>query len=87
MNIKTSAELDYKAVTVTFNDNKPFNELDNVRMVKELLGTGASRAHAFSKLRGLDNVEEELARQEEEMDPYFDLLREDRHVEENTKRV
>jgi SPP1 family phage portal protein len=87
LNIKTSADLDYKAVTVTFNDNKPFNELDNVRMVKELLGTGASRTHAFSKLRGLDNVEEELARQEEELDPYSDLLREDRYVEENTKRV
>ena len=87
MKIKTSAELDYKAVTVTFNDNRPYNELDNVRMVKELLQTGASRSHAFSRLKGLDDVEKELQRQEDEMDPFADALRGDENVQEDPERV
>ncbi len=78
LNLKTVSDeekgADYKVIEIHFNDNKPFNELDNVRMVKELLSTGASKSHAFSKLRGLENVQAELDRQAEEASAYSDIF-------------
>ena len=80
LNLKTVSDeekgADYKVIEIHFNDNKPFNELDNVRMVKELLSTGASKSHAFSRLRGLENVQAELDRQAEEASAYSDIFKE-----------
>ena len=78
LNLKTVSDeekgADYKVIEIHFNDKKPFSELDNVRMVKELLSTGASKSHAFSKLRGLENVQAELDRQAEEASAYSDIF-------------
>ena len=72
MRLKAQAGGDYKDIQINFNKNTPYNELDNALLVKTLLDTGASRQLAFSKLRDLDDIGEELRLQDEELDPYAD---------------
>lgn len=67
-----NTEYDYRSITITFGDNKPYNELDEIRMVNESLNAGLSKQYAYSKLRDLDDIQEELERQSQEvtMDPH-----------------
>ena len=92
MNIKKSSDFDYRDIAISFNDNKPFNELDNANMVKTLMDF-TSKQFALSKLRDIDDVAEEIKRQEEEQDAYADLfLREvgaddEEDVQADSKRI
>lgn len=70
LNIKGSSDFDYRDITITFNDNKPYNELDNINTVKTALDAGLSKTYAYSKLRDIDDVQEEIERQEQEKDAY-----------------
>ena len=81
MKLKAQAGGDYKDIQINFNKNTPYNELDNALLVKTLLDTGASRQLAFSKLRDLDDIGEELRLQDEELDPYADYQDEKEHQE------
>lgn len=73
LGLKGKHEENYKEISINFQDNRPYNELDNVTMVQGLLNTGASKTLAFSKLKGIDNVEAELERQMEEQSAYADI--------------
>lgn len=66
LGILKSGEFDYRDITVVFNDNKPYNELDNIRMYKEGVDAGLSKDYMLGKLRDIDDVAEEKLRQEEE---------------------
>lgn len=70
LNIKGSSDFDYRDITISFNDNKPYNELDNINTVKTALDAGLSKTYAYSKLRDIDDVQEEIERQEQEKDAY-----------------
>lgn len=70
--IKTAKDFDYRDISIVFNDNKPYNELDNIATVKAALDAGLSKTYAFGKLRDIDDVAEELERQEQEKDAYAD---------------
>lgn len=70
--IKTAKDFDYRDISIVFNDNKPFNELDNIATVKAALDAGLSKTYAYGKLRDIDDVAEELERQEQEKDAYAD---------------
>ena len=70
--IKTAKDLDYRDISIVFNDNKPYNELDNIATVKAALDAGLSKTYAYGKLRDIDDVAEELERQEQEKDAYAD---------------
>ncbi|WP_296142415.1 phage portal protein [uncultured Anaerococcus sp.] len=74
LRIKQGIDLDYREIAINFQDNKPYDELQNAQTVKQLLDAGASRQYAFSKLKGIDDVAEELERQRQEMDAYSDLF-------------
>ena len=63
-------------IAINFQDNKPYDELQNAQTVKQLLDAGASRQYAFSKLKGIDDVSEELERQRQEREVYSDLFAE-----------
>lgn len=70
--IKTAKNFDYRDISIVFNDNKPYNELDNIATVKAALDAGLSKTYAYGKLRDIDDVAEELERQEQEKDAYAD---------------
>jgi SPP1 family phage portal protein len=76
MQLKAQTTGDYKDIQVNFNENTPYNELDNANLVKTLIDAGASRQLAFSKLRGVDDVSKELELQDKQKEPesaYFDM--------------
>ena len=76
MQLKAQTAGDYKDIQVNFNENTPYNELDNANLVKVLIDAGASRQLAFSKLRGVDDVSKELELQDKQKEPesaYFDM--------------
>ncbi len=68
--IKTAKDFDYRDISIVFNDNKPYNELDNIATVKAALDAGLSKTYAYGKLRDIDDIAEELERQEQEKDAY-----------------
>lgn len=72
LNIKGATDFDYRDISIVFNDNKPYNELDNIATVKLALDAGLSKSYAYSKLRDIDDVQEEIERQSEERDVYAD---------------
>ena len=71
LNIKGASDFDYRDITVVFNDNKPYNELDNINTVKLALDAGLSKTYAYSKLRDIDDVAEELERQNQEKEEAY----------------
>lgn len=68
--IKTAKDFDYRDISIVFNDNKPYNELDNIATVKAALDAGLSKTYAYGKLRDIDDIAEELERQEQEKNAY-----------------
>lgn len=70
INIKGAKNFDYRDISIVFNDNKPYNELDNITTVQAALNAGLSKTYAYGKLRDIDDVAEELDRQEQERDAY-----------------
>ena len=89
LNIKGASDFDYRDITVVFNDNKPYNELDNINTVKLALDAGLSKTYAYSKLRDIDDVAEEIERQaqekEEEYQSYADSFLADRNQDEEVE--
>lgn len=77
LRIKQGIDLDFREIAINFQDNKPYNELENAQLIKTLLDAGTSRSFAFSRLKGLDDVSEELERQDQERDIYGDLFSKD----------
>ena len=92
LNIKGASDFDYRDISVVFNDNKPYNELDSINVVKTALDAGLSKTYAYSKLRDIDDVAEELERQaqekEEDYQTYADSFladtKEDEEVEDES---
>ena len=86
-NIKTAKDFDYRDISIVFNDNKPYNELDNINTVKAALDAGLSKTYAYGKLRDIDDVLEEIDRQEQEKDAYMDefIKNADKDLEEDEK--
>ena len=86
LNIKGASDFDYKDITIVFNDNKPYNELDNITVVKVAREAGLSKTYAYSKLRDIDDVGEELERQnqekEEDYQTYADSFLADKKEDE-----
>lgn len=82
MSIKSGLDLDYRDISIIFNENTPFNELDNINTVKAALDTGLSKQYALGKLRDIDDIAEELKRQEDEQDAYADRYIKDDEDEE-----
>lgn len=74
LRIKKGMDINYKDISINFQDNKPYDELKNAQTVKQLIDAGASRQYAFSKLKGIDDLAEELERQRQEKDMYSDLF-------------
>lgn len=74
INIKGAKDFDYRDISIVFNDNKPYNELDNITTVQAALNAGLSKTYAYSKLRDIDDVAEEIDRQEQEKDAYADFF-------------
>lgn len=71
LNLKGSTgDFTYRDVSIVFNDNKPYNELDNITTVKACLDAGLSKTYSYGKLRDIDDIQEEIARQEQEKDAY-----------------
>ena len=89
LNIKGASDFDYRDISVVFNDNKPYNELDNIDVVKTALDAGLSKTYAYSKLRDIDDVAEEIERQaqekEEEYQSYADSFLADRNQDEEVE--
>lgn len=71
LDLRHGKELDYRNVTINFQDNKPYDELNNAQTVKQLLDAGVSRQYAMSKLKGIDDIGEELARQRQEKEEAY----------------
>lgn len=71
LNIKGASDFDYRDISVVFNDNKPYNELDNINVVKTALDAGLSKTYAYSKLRDIDDVAEEIERQAQEKEEAY----------------
>lgn len=69
--VKKGIDLNYRDIAINFQDNMPYNELENAQTVKQLLDAGVSRQYAMSKLKGIDDVGEELERQDQEKDAYL----------------
>lgn len=82
LSIVTGNNFDYRDITITFNDNKPYNELDNINTVKAALDAGLSKQYALGKLRDVDDVQEEIKRQEDEAVAYGEAFREMLNEEE-----
>ena len=74
VNIKGAKDFDYRDISIVFNDNKPYNELDNITTVQAALNAGLSKTYAYSKLRDIDDVAEEIDRQQQEKDAYADFF-------------
>lgn len=74
LNILTGDDFDYLDIAISFFDNKPYNELDNIKSVKTALDAGLSKQYALSKLKDLDDIAEEMQRQEEEASAYADAF-------------
>lgn len=75
LNIKGSSDFDYRDISIVFNDNKPYNELDNINTVKAALDAGLSKTYAYGKLRDIDDIQEELDRQSQEVDVYSEAFK------------
>ena len=89
LNIKGASDFDYRDISVVFNDNKPYNEKDNINTVKLALDAGLSKTYAYSKLRDIDDVAEELERQaqekEEDYQDYADSFLADTNQDEEVE--
>ena len=89
LNLKGASDFDYRDITVVFNDNKPYNELDNINTVKLALDAGLSKTYAYSKLRDIDDVAEEIERQaqekEEDYQTYAESFLADRNQDEEVE--
>lgn len=87
--LKHGIELDYRSIAINFQDNKPYDELKNAQTVKQLLDAGTSKQFAFSKLKGIDDVGEELERQRQEKEEayqdYADSFLADTKVDEDVE--
>ena len=83
LNILTGDSFDYRDIAISFFDNKPYNELDNIQAVKTALDAGLSKQYALSKLKDLDDIAKEMQREEEEASAYADVFNFDKEVEEN----
>lgn len=75
LNIKTKGKADYRDISIVFNDNKPYNELDEMTVAKMAKDIGMSDAYVLGKLRDIDDVGEEKYRQEEDMHAYTNKFR------------
>ena len=79
---KTNKVYDYRDIDIQFKVNKPINEKEAVEMAIQMMGI-TSLSTALSKVPGVDDVEMELAKIEEEKRMYIDLdMLEDEEVEE-----
>lgn len=87
LNIKQGTGFDYRDISIIFNENTPFNELDNINTVKAALDAGLSKKYALGKLRDIDDIEEELKRQEEEENIYADMEFGSDEVEDDEEEV
>lgn len=87
MRIKNSLDLDYRDISIVFNENTPFNELDNINTVKAALDAGLSKQYALGKLRDIDDIGEELKRQEDEIDAYAESFEKELEDEERISRT
>lgn len=87
LNIKGDSDFDYRDISVVFNDNKPYNELDNINVVKTALDAGLSKTYAYSKLRDIDDVAEEIARQAQEKEEAYQTYADSFLADENTDEV
>ena len=89
LNLKGASDFDYRDISVVFNDNKPYNELDNINTVKRALDAGLSKTYAYAKLRDIDDVAEEIERQaqekEEDYQTYADSFLADRNQDEEVE--
>lgn len=65
-------QYDYRDIDINFTVNKPVNEKEMVEMAIQMNGI-TSLSTALSKVPGVDDVEMELAKIEEEKDSYFNL--------------
>ena len=82
---KTNKAYDYRDIDIQFKVNKPINEKEMVEMALKMVGL-TSLSTALSKVPGVDDVEMELAKIEEEKRMYIDLdSLEDEEVEEDEK--
>ena len=80
---KTGKEYDYRDIDINFEINKPVNEKEMVEMAIQMMGI-TSLSTALAKIPGVDDVEMELAKIEEEKRMYIDLDNlEDGEVEED----
>ena len=61
--------------------------MDNINTVKAALDAGLSKTYAYGKLRDIDDVAEEIDRQEQEKDAYMDefIKKADKDLEEDEK--
>ena len=87
MGIKSGLDLDYRDISIVFNENTPFNELDNINTVKAALDAGLSKQYALGKLRDIDDIGEELKRQEDERDAYAESFEKELEDEERISRT
>ena len=69
---KTGKEYDYRDIDINFEINKPVNEKEMVEMAIQMMGI-TSLSTALAKVPGVDDVEMELAKIEEEKGDYFNL--------------
>lgn len=83
LKIKSGLDLDYRDISIVFNKNTPFNELDNINTVKAALDTGLSKQYALGKLRDIDDISEELKREEDERDIYAEEFEKELREDEN----
>ena len=82
---KTGKSYDYRDIDINFKVNKPINEKEMVEMALKMVGL-TSLSTALSKVPGVDDIEMELAKIEEEKRMYIDLdSLEDEEVEEDEK--
>lgn len=87
LNIKGASDFDYRDISVVFNDNKPYNELDNINVVKTALDAGLSKTYAYSKLRDIDDVAEEIDRQAQEKEEAYQTYADSFLADKNTDEV
>lgn len=83
LKIKSGLDIDYRDISIVFNENTPFNELDNINTVKAALDTGLSKQYALGKLRDIDDISEELKREEDERDIYAEEFEKELREDEN----
>lgn len=80
-------QFDYRDIDINFTVNKPINEKEAVEMAIQMLGI-TSLSTALGKIPGVDDVEMELAKIEEEKGMYIDLdnVEDETEVEEDEAR-